>query len=281
MKKKISSISLTFFLTIFALICLFPFYVMFSKSFMGIKESVSIPVPVFPSKITVENYVSAVQIDFFFRSFGNTMFLVVVNVIMVPLSAFIVAYGFAKIQFKGSQFFFALGMATIMIPSICCTVPLYVLYSKFGWLNTLKPMYIPQMFGGGMMNIFLIHQYLKGIPNTYKEAAKIDGASEARIAFLIFAPLAMPVITLVAVNTFIGVWNDFSGPLTYISSYASEKWTLAISVFDRYRGAVTLIDREPPVQMAICTLIMIPPLIVFAIFQRTLISGVALSGIKG
>lgn len=281
MKRVTLKILYNLFMSILVCIVLFPFYVMLSKSLMTIKESVSIPVPIFPSVITFSNYASALKIDFFFRSLGNTLFLVAVNIVMVPLSAYVVAYGFAKIKFKGSGFFFSLGMSTVMIPSICCTVPLYVLYSKFGWLNTLKPMYIPQMFGGGMMNIFLIHQYLKGIPNTYKEAAKIDGANEFRIAFLIFAPLTMPVITLVSVNTFIGVWNDFSGPLTYISSYASEKWTLAISVFDRYRGAVTLIDREPPVQMAICTLIMVPPMIVFAIFQRTLISGVALSGIKG
>ena len=213
-----------------ACLLLFPFFLMITRSLMTTTEAIDIPVPILPSSFYLGSYKAAMNNDFF-THLGNTMTIVVCNVIGVPLSAFIVAYGFAKIKFKGSRLFFSIGMATMMIPSIARTVPLYVLYTKLGWLNTLYPFIIPQFFGGGMTNIFLIYQFLRGIPNSYCEAAKIDGANTAQITFLIIAPLAMTIITYVAVNAFIGAWNDFTGPLTYINSMHSEKWTLAVSIF--------------------------------------------------
>lgn len=267
-------------LTLLAFVLLFPFFVMLLRSFMTIEEATDIPVHLFPTSLKFSNYAEAMD-EKFFKHFGNTLLVIGLNIVFVPLSGYMVAYGFAKIKFVGSNVIFSIGMATLMIPSIVCTIPLYVFYSKLGWLDTLLPLVIPPMFGGGMMNIFLMHQFLRGIPNTYVEAAKLDGANEFRIAFGIIAPLALPVITLVAVNTFIGTWNDFTGPLTYISRNASEKWTLAVAVFDRFRRASDIYERAPQVQAALCVIMMIPSMILFAFFQKSLINGVALSGIKG
>lgn len=278
--KIIGKIFSNLIFALLACLLLFPFFLMITRSLMTTTEAIDIPVPILPSSFYLGSYEAALNNDFF-THLGNTMTIVVCNVIGIPLSAFIVAYGFAKIKFKGSRLFFSIGMATMMIPSIARTVPLYVLYTRLGWLNTLYPFIIPQFFGGGMTNIFLIYQFLRGIPNSYCEAAKIDGANTLQITFMIIAPLAMPIITYVAVNAFIGAWNDFTGPLTYINSMHSEKWTLAVSIFTKYRGVVTLRDKEPNVQMALCVILMIPPVILFAIFQKTLISGVAISGIKG
>ncbi len=267
-------------LTLLAFVLLFPFFVMLLRSFMTIEEATDIPVHLFPTSLKFSNYAEAMD-EKFFKHFGNTLLVIGLNIVFVPLSGYMVAYGFAKIKFVGSNVIFSIGMATLMIPSIVCTIPLYVFYSKLGWLDTLLPLVIPPMFGGGMMNIFLMHQFLRGIPNTYVEAAKLDGANEFRIAFGIIAPLALPVITLVAVNTFIGTWNDFTGPLTYISRNASEKWTLAVAVFDRFRRATDIYEKAPQVQAALCVIMMIPSMILFAFFQKSLINGVALSGIKG
>ena len=263
-----------------ACIFLFPFFLMITRSLMTTTEAIDIPVPILPSGFYLGSYRAALSNDFF-THLGNTMTIVICNIIGIPLSAYLVAYGFAKIKFKGSALFFSIGMATMMIPSIARTVPLYVLYSRLGWLNTLKPFIIPQLCGGGMTSIFLIYQFLRGIPNSYCEAAKIDGANTFQTSFIIVAPLCMPIIIYVAVSAFIGAWNDFTGPLTYINSMHSEKWTLAVSIFTKYRGVVTLRDKEPNVQMALCVILMIPPMILFSIFQKTLINGVAISGIKG
>ena len=279
--KVVKNILYVIFLSLLALVLLFPFFVMLSRSFMTLEEATDIPVRLFPSSLQFTNYVKAMDAKFF-THFGNTFLVIGCNVIFVPLSGFLVAYGFAKIKFAGSNVIFSIGMATLMMPSIVCTIPLYVFYSRLNWLNTLLPLIIPPMFGGGMMNIFLIHQFLRGIPNTYVEAAKLDGANELKIAFGIIAPLALPVITLVAVNTFIGTWNDFTGPLTYISRNASEKWTLAVAIYDRFRRAGgDIVKKAPQVQAALCVIMMIPSMILFAFFQKSLINGVSLSGIKG
>lgn len=267
-------------LSLLALVLLFPFFVMLLRSFMTIEEATDIPVHLFPTSLKFTNYAEAMD-EKFFTHFGNTLLVIGLNIVFVPLSGYMVAYGFAKIKFVGSNVIFSIGMATLMIPSIVCTIPLYVFYSKLGWLDTLLPLVIPPMFGGGMMNIFLMHQFLRGIPNTYVEAAKLDGANEFHIAFGIIAPLALPVITLIAVNTFIGTWNDFTGPLTYISRNASEKWTLAVAVFDRFRRATDIYEKAPQVQAALCVIMMMPSMVLFAFFQKSLINGVALSGIKG
>ncbi len=279
-QKIIKTVISSIIFALIAVIMLFPFFLMITRSLMTTTEAIDIPVPILPSSFYLGSYQTAMSNDFF-SHLGNTMSIVICNIIGVPLSAFIVAYGFAKIKFKGSGLFFSIGMATMMIPSIARTVPLYVLYTKLGWLNTLYPFIIPQFFGGGMTNIFLIYTFLRGVPNSYCEAARIDGANTFQITFMIVAPLALPIITYVAVNTFIGAWNDFTGPLTYINSMYSERWTLAVSIFTKYRGVVTNREKEPNVQMALCVILMIPPMILFSIFQKTLISGVAISGIKG
>ncbi len=263
-----------------ACVLLFPFFVMLSQSFMKPRESLQTPVNLLPQTLTFENYQAAVD-GAFLQSLGNTMFLVLWNMIVTPLSGYIVAYGFAKIRFKGSSVIFAIGMSTVMIPGIVLTIPRYVLYVNLQWLNTLLPFVIPPMFGGGMMNIFLIYNFLRGIPNVYVDAAKLDGASELRISITIIAPLAKAVLILIAVQTFIGVWNDFTGPLTYISRSHSEKWTLGVMVYDKFRLAVSEMDKAPSLQAAVCVIMMIPTIILFGFFQKTLINGVSLSGIKG
>lgn len=266
-------------MSMIACVLLFPFFVMLTRSLMTAKEAVSIPSVLFPAKPNWESYASAMDEDFFVH-FGNTMMVIACNVVFVPLSGYVVAFGFAKLKFVGSGVIFAIGMSTLMLPSIVCTIPLYILYNNLGWLNTLLPLIIPPMFGGGMMNIFLTHQFLRGIPNTYVEAARLDGAGSLRIAFSIIMPMAMPVVTYIAVNTFIASWNDFTGPLTYISVYYSERWTLAVSVFERFRG-LTGVESELNVQAALCVVMMIPSMILFAFFQKTLINGINMSGIKG
>ena len=267
-------------MSLLAVILLFPFFMMLTRSFMTWKEATSVPVKVFPESLNFSSYAEAMNADFFVYC-KDTLIVLAVNVIGGTLSAYIVSYGFARIRFKGNNILFAIALSTMMLPGIVSQVPLYVAYSKIGWLNTLLPLTVPQLFGGGMVNIFLIRQYLRSIPQSYNEAARIDGASELRTCFEVILPMVKPVILLTAVNTFMACWNDFTTPLMYIDSTAPEQFMLAVGVYYRFLGAISNKDKAPNVQMALCVLMMIPSVAVFAVFQRSLIEGVSLTGLKG
>lgn len=269
-----------FLMALLAVILLFPFFVMLTRSFMTWQEATSYPVKIFPETWNFASYAEAMNGDFFVY-FKNTVIVLLVNVVGGTLSAYLVSYGFARIRFKGNNILFGIALSTMMLPGIVSQVPLYVAYSKIGWLNTLLPLTIPQLFGGGMVNIFLIRQYLRSIPGSYNEAAKIDGASELRTCFSVILPMVKPVILLTAVSIFMACWNDFTTPLMYIDSTASEQFTLAVGVYYRFLGAVSNKDKAPNVQMALCVLMMIPSVVVFGFFQRSLIEGVSLTGLKG
>ena len=201
-----------FFLVLLLVFFLFPFFFMFFKSFMGDKESYSLPVRFFPSSFTLTAYKAVLDVTLL-QYFKNTLFVIVFNAIAVPLSASLCAYGFTRVKFQGSEFVFAIVLATIMLPSIVIQIPLYVIFNSFGWIGTLYPLTIPNIFGGGAVNIFLIRQFMRGIPKDIENSAKIDGANSWTIYWRIILPLCMPIITFIIVNTFLGTWNDFMGPL--------------------------------------------------------------------
>ena len=256
----------------------FPFFFMFFKSFMGDKESYSLPVRFFPSSFTLTAYKAVLDVTLL-QYFKNTLFVIVFNAIAVPLSASLCAYGFTRVKFQGSEFVFAIVLATIMLPSIVIQVPLYVIFNSFGWIGTLYPLTIPNIFGGGAVNIFLIRQFMRGIPKDIENSAKIDGANSWTIYWRIILPLCMPIITFIIVNTFLGTWNDFMGPLIYLAG-KPENDTRAIGIYSKFMGGLAM-KNYPNQQMAVGVLMVIPPSIIFFIFQRQLIEGVTFGGLKG
>jgi multiple sugar transport system permease protein len=151
---------------------------------------------------------------------------------------------------------------------------LYVGYYRVGWLDTFYPLTVPLYFGGGAFNIFLMRQFFKGIPLELEEAAIMDGASRWRILWQIFVPLSRPVIATIAVFSFQGHWNDFFGPLIFLTS--QEKFTLALGI-NFFKG---LYNTLIPYMMATSFLMVIPMIIVFFVAQKQMIRGVILSGIK-
>lgn len=274
---KAGSLLLYFFLVLLAIFFLVPFFIMILRSFMTDTEVSTLPVAIWPSQITFEYYANALNPDLF-KYLGNTLLVAAVNVVGIPLSAALCAYGFARLKFKGRDFFFGAVMATLMLPPIVVQIPLYVIYYKLGWINTLNPLLIPGLFGGGAVNIFLIRQFMKGIPGEIENAAKIDGANSFQTFILIDFPLCMPVITYVAITTFLGVWNDFAGPLMYI--WNEKFYTLAVGIYYKYMEVSVMDVTFANVKMATGVLLLIPPAILFAFFQKQLISGVATTGMK-
>lgn len=274
-KKTVLHISLI----LLSIVFMFPFLYMFFMSFMTDLESVGNPIVVFfpQGKWVVRNYINALDKDII-KYFINTLTVLVINLVAVPLASTFCAFGFARCKFRGRDICFGIVLATLMLPSMVIQIPLYVIYVKFGWLNTLLPLTVPAAFGGGAMNIFLAKQFMRSIPSSLDEAAVIDGANKFRIYFSIYMPLCVPIIIFIMIGTFNNVWNDFMSPLLYLR--VPEKYTLALGIYYKYAGRL-MEGKFPNVQMATGVLMIIPSAIVFFIFQRQLIDGVSIGAVKG
>jgi multiple sugar transport system permease protein len=188
------------------------------------------------------------------------------------------AFGLSKVKFKGQNFVFTLILATLLLPGTVTGVPLFTIYQKLGWTETLFPLWVPIWFGGGATNIFLIRQFMRGIPKSYSEAAIIDGAHSLKIYWSIVMPLVKPIIIYLAVTNFMALWNDFQTPLMFVSN-DSANYTLSLALYLEFASDNT--PYYPNVQMALGVLMAIPCIVLFALFQKQLMEGVAAIGIKG
>lgn len=265
-------------LTLLALILIFPYLYMVSRSFM-MSEQVALrqPIEFIPAPFSVEGWSMFFQGDYM-MAFFRTVLIVAINVIVVPCSASLVAYGFAKIKFAGSSILFAVMLATMMIPSTVTQIPLYVMYTNLGWINSILPFVIPNFFGGGAIYIFLVRQFMKGIPNEMDNAARLDGANLFQRYLLITVPLCLPVLIYVMVNVFNAYWGDFYGPLLYMNQEGKE--TLAFKIYlDVTQLRVT--PNYENLRMASGVFMSILPTVFFVLFQKQLIEGVTLDGLKG
>jgi multiple sugar transport system permease protein len=166
-------------------------------------------------------------------------------------------------------------LSTMMLPGQVTMIPIFLLFNKLGWVNTWLPLIVPAYFGGGVFNIFLLRQFFKTIPTALEDAAKIDGCSQPRILFTIMLPLAKPALVTVTILGFIGVWNDFMGPLIYLSDYVRYPISLGIWMFKSAEGMF------PHYVMAASLVSLTPVLILFFSAQRYFVKGIVLTGIKG
>jgi ABC-type glycerol-3-phosphate transport system permease component len=167
-------------------------------------------------------------------------------------------------------------LATMMIPIQVILIPTYIMYGYIGWLNTRLPLIVPAFFGGGAaFYIFLLRQFFKGIPRELSESAVIDGANHIQIFFKIMLPLSKPALLTVGLFTFMATWNDYFGPLIFLSN--PEHWTLAIGL----RAFQTQTGGRYDLMMAASLLIMLPTLIIFFLAQKSFIEGITFTGIKG
>lgn len=263
---------------ILSVVFLFPFVIMLCRSFFTTTESLSASAGLWPRQgFNFRSYADALDKEFL-RYLGNTAIVVLTNVVGKPLTAAMAAYAFVKVKFRGRKILFNVAMCTIMLPAILTMIPVYKIFVDIGWTDSLLPLTVPAFFGGGFLNIFLIMQFIRSLPKDMDEAAIIDGANVVHRMLRITFPLVMPVIALVAVQSFFGAWNDFVGPLMYIND--SKFYTLSVGIYNRFFTFASVADTQPNVQMATGVLVMIPPMIVFMIFQKQLIEGVTFTGIK-
>ena len=267
----------------------FPFYFMVTRSVMTMAQSAERPVVIFPTDFSLDLWkavftgsdFSSDQTTPYLTFLLNTMYIVLFNVIAVPLSASFVAFGFAKCTFYGKKILFAIMLSTIMLPATIVQVPLYVLYSDMNILNTYLPLTLPNLFGGGAMRIFLIHQFMRGIPRELDEAAMIDGAGYFRRYAQITLPNCVAVLIFVIVEVFVSNWGDYYGPMVYMSVADESKFTLAYVAFLKFQKSAVPRPGDEGMRAAIGVLMSIPPLVLFFCFQRNMVEGIVMSGIKG
>lgn len=237
-------------------------------------ELSQMPMSILPKEIHLENFLEAWNAQPFTKYLFNSLFVTTFAVIGMVFSSSIVAYGFARFEFKGKKVLFMLMLSTMMIPWDVLVIPLYMQYNAFGWLDTFKPLIIPAWFGGAFY-IYLLVQFLRGIPRDFEESAVIDGANHWQIFTRIFIPLMKPQMFLAGIMYMIVVWNDYLGPLVYISD--SDKFTLPIGL-SLFKGAYTV---DYTSIMAIAVLMTVPTMIVFFLGQKQILNNDAASGIKG
>jgi multiple sugar transport system permease protein len=204
------------------------------------------------------------------------------NVGGVCVASSLTAYALAKLNFYGKNFVFACIMGMVLLPGTVLSIPLMIIYAKMHWMNTLFPLWVPMWFGGGTMNIFLVRQFMRGIPNSYSEAASLDGANGFQVYLMIIMPLVKPILIYLAVTGFIGNWNDFQGPLMYVRGEPS-KWTLSVALYMRFVEGDGAGDTNnlPNVQMAVGVLMMVPCVVLFGFFQKEIMEGISSIGVKG
>ena len=271
MEKKKTPIGSIILLTIGGVMMVFPFLWMFSTS---LKSGVDIyNISLIPKKATFDAYKYVLENTKFLSWFKNSLLIAGITTISVLFFDTLVGYTFAKLEFKGKKFLFFLILSTLMVPTEMLIIPWYMMVNKFNWINTYWSLLFPGLTSA--FGIFLMKQFFEGIPNDLLEAARIDGLSEFGIFWRAAVPLVKPAISALAIFTFLGNWNAFLWPVIAVDS--PEIYTLPVGL--------ALFSGEAYNQwnlvMAGATIATIPVLIVFLIFQKKIIEGIHLTGLKG
>lgn len=205
----------------------------------------------------------------------NTLVLAVLGVVGTVLSSALVAYGLSRIRWKGREALFTLTLSTMMIPFPVLMIPLYAVFRELGWIGTLLPLWVPAFFGGAF-NIFLLRQFFLTIPAELSDAARIDGCSEFGIFWRVILPLARPALAVVALFHFLFVWNDFLGPLIFLTEPKTFTMALGLQQYQSQQGG-----SEWQLLMAATVLLVLPIVTLFFFAQRSFIQGIATTGMGG
>lgn len=265
MSKK-SKVILYILLTIVAVYFLAPFVYMLLTTFKTEGEAIAYPPSLFPKDWHFENYAEAWSSQPFGTYFLNSVLVTVLTTAGTILSSSLVAYGFARFRFRGKNILFMILLATMMIPWDVTMIPQYMEFNLFGWINTLLPLIVPTWFGSAYY-VFLMRQFLMGIPKDYEEAARLDGAHAFQIYWKIFMPILKPCLIMVGVLNMLTVWNDYLGPLIFLQD--RTKYTLALGLAS-FKGVHT----TAIIPMLCITVVMIiPPILVFIFAQRYIVEG--------
>lgn len=258
-----------------AMVMVLPFLWLVSTSLKEQRQIFLYPPQWIPSPVRWQNYPEALTALPFGRYTINTLIITLFTMTGVLLTSSLSAYGFARLRFPGRDAIFMVLLSTLMLPYAVIMIPQYIMFTYLGWVDTYLPLVVPFWFGGGIFNVFLLRQFFRTIPVDLSEAARIDGASDLRIYWQIMLPLAGPALAVVAIFTFINTWNDFLGPLIYLSSQTNYTIALGLATF---KG---MYATQWQYLMAAATVMIVPIIVLFFLAQRYFVQGIVMTGVKG
>ncbi len=251
-----------------------PLVWMVLTSFKSASQALTFPVVWWPHPFLWKNYPQVLSSLPFGRFFLNTFVYAAVTIVGVCISSSLVAYGFSRLRWRGRNTLFYVMLTTLLLPFVCTLIPLFILYKHVGWIGSYLPLEVPTFFGSSVFSTFLLRQFFMTIPESLSDAARLDGASEFYIYSRIVLPLAKPAMATVILFQFIYCWNDFLGPLIYISNQNSYPLSLGLDlILGDYTTNWSWV-------MAAASAATIPIVILFFLTQRTFIQGIALTGSK-
>jgi oligogalacturonide transport system permease protein len=277
-KEKISAAVRYGVLLVMGLVMLYPMIWLVGASFKTNAE-VFTEIGFWPSRFDFSAYAKGwkTSTEYTFATYFLNSFLIIIpKVIVTVISCVLVAYAFARFEFWGKKFLFSVMVGTMMLPLIILRLPQYLMFKEFGWIDTYLPLIVPSAFATDTFFVFMLVQFLRGIPRDMEEAAQIDGCNALQLLWHILIPILKPALISVVVFQFIWSMNDFMGPLIYLSSVENYPVSLALKMSI---GATEEVEWASVIAISVVALI--PSLVVFCLAQRHFIEGAASSGIKG
>jgi len=274
-QRRITSVVLYIVLTALAFTFLFPFLWSASASVKTLDKVYEYPPKIWPEEFHWENFPEALGKLPFGRFILNTLVICFSCMIGQVLTASLVGYSFARLRWKGRDLCFILLLGTMMLPGQVLMIPHYLMNHWLGWVGTYKPLIVPSWLGGGAFFIFLFRQFFRSIPREREEAARVDGATDWKIYWTIMMPLAKPVVATVAVLSFIAHWQEFMGPLIYLSDIEKFPISLGIRMYQSLEGSWANL------MMAASIVAVLPLIVIFFFAQRYFVRSLLLTGTKG
>lgn len=270
---KPSTIFISVIVFLLGLAMIVPFLFMISAALKPNALIFSEPLKFLPDQLYWNNFKTIFHHEYFFKWYGNSIYIVVLTIIMRFVVVTMAAYSFARLNFPFKEAVFFLFIATMMIPADTTVIARYMLYKSLHLYNTEWALIIPATFD--VFFIFLLRQFFAGLPKEISEAAVVDGCSQFKIYYRIILPLAVPALVTMLLFTFIWTWNDFVNPFIFISSIDKQVVTVGLEYFQQQAGT------DYGLQMAGACIIVIIPIILFAFSQKYFVEGIASSGVKG
>ncbi|MBQ3760738.1 MAG: carbohydrate ABC transporter permease [Clostridia bacterium] len=276
-RRMISTVVFHVFVAALGFIMIYPLIWMIFSSFKESSLVLKTVGQLFPSEWRIDNYVNG------WAGFGNTTFatffknsfiVTILTVIGSVLASAMAAYGFSRIRFRGRSLWFICMMITMMVPSQILMVPQYVLFHSLGWVDTFLPLIVPE-WGGRAFFIFMMMQFIAGIPKDLDEAAMIDGCGRIRMFIGIIMPLIVPAMATSAIFAFYWKWDDFMGSLLYLNSPKNYTVSIALKLFCDPTAV-----SDYGAMFAMCVLSLLPVIVLFLFTQRYIVEGIATSGLK-
>lgn len=272
-KIKVGKLILYVVLSFGAIVMVLPFIWTVLSSLKNMGQTFAYPVKIFPDPVVWENYPESLSALPFGRAYWNSFYIAAIVVIFQLLTATMAGYSFAKLKFRGHGVIFVLFLATMMVPSQVTMIPLFLIIKKIGLLGSHMSLILPAALFNAF-GVFLMRQFIAGLPDELEEAAIIDGASVPQIFFRIIIPLVKPSMAAFGIFVFLGQWNSFMYPLIFLNK--TETFTVPL-LLNFFKGTYAT---DYPLLMAGTVISVVPVLIVYLFFQKQIIQGIAITGMK-